>query len=99
MFWLRNEKIIFQLRALILGSRKYYIFSLLGAQGGSLGVILVRVCESAFETYPNHILYLRKNDQFIYLIEQNFYIFIYCSLILYTLFAVCKQSLVSELNI
>ena len=55
-----------------------------GGVGGNLEVILVRVCEPVFETYPNHILSLEKNDLFIYLIEQNVYIFIYC----YTLFAV-----------
>ena len=57
---------------------------------------------------PTPIIYLvfEKNDLYIYLMEQNVYIFIYCSLILYTLFAVCKRSLqmnitnlVSELNI
>ena len=59
-----------------------------------LGVILVRVCELEFESYPSHILRLRKNDLFIYLIEQIIFIFLYCSLmfILYPL-AVCKQSL------
>ena len=42
---------------------------------------------------PTPIIYLvfEKNDLFIYLIKQNVYIFIYCSLIFYTLFAVCKQ--------
>ena len=57
---------------------------------------------------PTPIIYLvfEKNDQFIYLIEQNVYLFIQCSMILYTHFALCKQSLqinitilVSELNI
>ena len=40
-----------------------------GGGGGALGVILVRVCELEFESYPSHILRLRKNDLFIYLIE------------------------------
>ena len=67
-----------------------------GGGGGNLGVILVRVWE----------LGLQKNDLFLYFIEENVYIFIYCSLIFYTLFAVCKQSsqinitiLIAELNI
>ena len=78
-----------------------------GGGGGNLEVILVRVCEPVFfKAYHNHILGLRKNYLFIYLIEQNVYIFIYCSLIFHSLFAVCKHSLqikitilVSELNI
>ena len=45
-------------------------------------VILVRVCEAVFMK-PTPIIYLvfKKNDLFIYLIEQNVYIFTYCSLI------------------
>ena len=79
-----------------------------GGGGGNLRVILVRVCEPVFSLKPTLIIYLgfEKNELFIYLMEQNVYIFIYCSLILYTFFAVCKQSLqiiittlVSELNI
>ena len=31
----------------------------LGGGGASLGVILVRVCELEFESYPSHILRLR----------------------------------------
>ena len=54
---------------------------------------------------PTPIIYL-VFEKMAY--EQNVYIFIYCSLIFYTLFAICKQSsqlytnitiLVSELNI
>ena len=47
--------------------------------GGNLGVFLVQVCEPFFLENPNHIdlLGLQKNDLFIYLIEQNVYIFIY----------------------
>ena len=51
-----------------------------GGGGGNLRVNLVRVCGLVF-----FIPGLRKNDLFIHLIEQNVYIFIYCSLILYTL--------------
>ena len=76
-----------------------------GGGGGNLGLILVRVCEPIFFK-PTPIIYLvfaKKEDLFIYLIEQNVYIFIYCSFILYTLFAVSKKVklylLVSELNI
>ena len=50
-----------------------------------------------FETYPNDILGLGKKDLFIYLIKQNVYIFIYCSLIFLNLFVICKQS--SQINI
>ena len=76
--------------------------------GGNLGIILVRVYKPVFWNPPQSYTWSsKKNDVFIYLIEQNAYIFIYCSLIfMYTLFAVCKQSLqinitifVSELNI
>ena len=53
--------------------------------GGKLrGNFGTGVRASFFKTYPNHILDLRKNDLFIYLIEQKISIFIYCSLILYT---------------
>ena len=78
-----------------------------GGGGGNLRVILVRACGSVFFK-PTPIIYqvFEKNDLFVYLTEQNVYIFIYCSLILYTILAVCKQSLhinitilVSELNI
>ena len=52
--------------------------------GGNLVVILVRVCEPVFFLKPSPIIYLafEKIDIFIYLIEQNIYIFIYCSLII-----------------
>ena len=52
----------------------------LGGGGGDLRVILVRVCGPVF-LKPTPIIYLvfEKNDLFIYLIEQNVYIFIYCS--------------------
>ena len=38
-----------------------------GKLGGNFGTGLLA---SFYETYPNHILGLRKNDLFIYLIEQ-----------------------------
>ena len=44
----------------------------------------------------SHIPHCRKSNALaliIYLIEQNAYVLKFCSLILYTLFAVCKQSL------
>ena len=73
----------------------------------SLRVILVPVHGPDFFNLPQSYTWSsKKNDLIIYLIDQNVYIFIYCSLLLYTLFAVCKQSLqinitilVSELNI
>ena len=77
-----------------------------GGGGGNLRVILVRVGGPVFGNLPHSYTWSSKKDLFIYLIEQNVYIFMYCLLILYTLFAVCKQSLqiiitilVSELNI
>ena len=55
-----------------------------GGGGDNLRVILERVCgpvllnlPQSYRTLPG----LRKNDIFIYLIEQIVYIFIYCSLI------------------
>ena len=82
-----------------------YVNRMCRGGGGNLGVILVRICEPVFWNLPqSYILGLRKNDLFIYLIEQNVYIFIY--MYCYTLFAVCKQSLqinikilISELSI
>ena len=48
---------------------------------------------------PTPIMYLvfEINGLFIYLNEQNVYIFLYSSLIFYTLLAICKQS--SQINI
>ena len=70
--------------------------------GGNLRVILVRVCGPVFLNYPNHLPSLRKNDLFIYLIEQNVHIFVYCFFIFIYPFC-CLQInvtiLVSELNI
>ena len=45
-------------------------------QGGSLRVVLVRVCSQVI-LKPTPIIYLvyEKNDLFIYLIDQNVYIF------------------------
>ena len=54
-----------------------------GGGGGGLGVILVRVCEPDFRNLSRLAFAFEKNDLFIYLIEQNVYIFIYCSLIFY----------------
>ena len=53
-----------------------------GGGGGYLRVILERVCGPVF-LKPTPIIYMvfEKNDLFIYLIEQNVHIFIYCSLI------------------
>ena len=52
-----------------------------GGGGCNLGVILLRVCEPVFLNIPQSYTWFSKNDIFIYLIEQNVYIFIYCSLI------------------
>ena len=49
--------------------------------GGNLGVIVVRVCEPAFQKPTSFInLAFEKTDPFIYLIIQNVDIFIYCPL-------------------
>ena len=49
----------------------------LGGRGGNLRVILVRVCGPVFlKPTPIKYLVFEKNDLFIYLIEQNVYIFI-----------------------
>ena len=66
-----------------------------GGGGVNFGVILVWVCEPGFFNLHQTYTWSSKkmNDLFTYLIEQNVIIFIYCSLILNTLFAVCKQSL------
>ena len=83
-----------------------------GGEGGNLGVILVRMCGPVF-LKPTPIIYLVFEKKmtysylrFIYLIEQNGYMFKYCPLIFMYPFAVCKQSLrmhiavwVSELKI
>ena len=46
--------------------------------GGNLGVILIRVCEPVFLNLPQSYTWSsKKKDLFIYLIEQNVYIFIY----------------------
>ena len=50
-------------------------------EGGLLeGNLGTGVRASFFKTYPIHIPSLGKNDQFIYLLEQNVYTFIECSL-------------------
>ena len=78
-----------------------------GGGGGNLGGNFDTDVRASF-LKPTTIIYIqglrKKNDLFIYLIEQNVYIFIY--MYCYTLFAVCKQSLqinitilVSELSI
>ena len=53
-----------------------------GGGGGNLRAILVQVNRPVFFN-PTPIIYLvfEKNDLFIYFIEQNVYIFRYCSLI------------------
>ena len=76
--------------------------------GGQLGVIWYGCASQFFETYPNHILGLRKKWS-IHILDwtQCLHIYIYTVLwFLYTLFAVCKLGLqinitilVSELNI
>ena len=52
-----------------------------GGGGGNLNVILVRVCGPVFLNLPQSYTWPSKNDLFVYLIEQNVYIFVYCSLI------------------
>ena len=52
-----------------------------GGGGGNLRVILVRVGGPVFGNLPHSYTWSSKKDLFIYLIEQNVYIFIYCSLI------------------
>ena len=54
-------------------------------RGGNLGVILVRVCEPDFETYPNHILgqvFEKKKELFIYSIKQNINILTYSNTVI-----------------
>ena len=65
-----------------------------GKLGGNFGM---GVPVSSLKPTPIIYLVFEKNGPLIYLIEQNVYIFIYFSLILNTLFAVCKQSL--QINI
>ena len=57
-----------------------------GGGGGNFGLILVRVSEPIYPK-PTPIIYLvfEQNDLFIYLIEQNVSMFIYCSIIIYPL--------------
>ena len=50
--------------------------------GGNLRVILVQVCGQAVWNLPQSYTWSsKKNDLYIYLIEQNVYIFIYCAMI------------------
>ena len=60
------------------------IFTVPITRGGNLRVILVRVCGQVFCNLPQSCTWSsKKNDLFIYLIEQNVNMFIYCSLIFY----------------
>ena len=52
-----------------------------GGGRGDLRVILVRVGGPVFGNLPHSYTWSSKKDLFIHLIEQNVYIFIYCSLI------------------
>ena len=67
---------------------KIHVSTISGAAGGggTLSVILVRVCEPIFlKTYP----IFEKNDPFIYLIEQNIFIFIYCFYFFIFIYTIC----------